>query len=139
VLGKIDESKKIVLEIRCVFPPGRPSSRTVFPTRCELIRKSRTLRKRTTSAVMCNSRFASNISSLARIFTGKMQKNLPKNGCHFGTHADSQPPRVAKSKPKELKLFFLVPLRNSSLIKDATLRGKSCLNTPTSGNHNFFI
>uniref|UniRef100_A0A2N9G339 Integrase catalytic domain-containing protein n=1 Tax=Fagus sylvatica TaxID=28930 RepID=A0A2N9G339_FAGSY len=96
VLGKIDESKKIVLEIRCVFPPGRPSSRTVFPTRCELIRKSRTLRKRTTSAVMCNSRFASNISSLARIFTGKMQKNLPKNGCHFGTHADSQPPRVAK-------------------------------------------
>lgn len=33
-------------------------------------------------------------------------------------------PRVAKSKPKEPKLFFvIVPLRNLSLIKEATLRG----------------
>ena len=32
---------------------------------------------------------------------------------------------MAKSKPKELKLFFIVPLRDSSLIKDATLRVES--------------
>lgn len=49
---------------------------------------------------------------------------LPKNGRHFGTHADSRPAWLKVSQ-KSSNSFFLVQLRNSSLIKDATLRGKS--------------
>jgi hypothetical protein len=48
---------------------------------------------------------------------------IPKNGRHLGTHADSRPAWLKVSQKSSN--FFLVPLRKSSLIKDATLRGKS--------------
>ena len=76
VREKIDQNKKNVPKICRIF-----SSRTtvfvrrVFPTRYKLIHKLENLRKTTTPTTTCNSRFASNISRLVRIFTGKMQKN----------------------------------------------------------------
>ncbi len=57
----------------------------VFPNHCKLIRKSGTLRKKATLATTCNSQFVGNISGLAGIFVGKMQKNsldTPTSGSH---------------------------------------------------------
>jgi hypothetical protein len=83
-----------MLEIRHVFPLGRVAfTRRVFPTHCKLIRKSRTLRKRTRSATTCNSRITKIFPGLAGISIGKWPSGMEKHSgslCSRGRISQTQ-------------------------------------------------
>ena len=61
--GKIDENEETMLKIPQFSPKEVAFAHRFFPAHCDLIRKSGTLRKRTRSDMMCNSR-------IAKIFLG---------------------------------------------------------------------
>jgi hypothetical protein len=68
---KIDGRKETMLKIS-QFSPGEVAfAHRFFPTHCNLIRKSRNLRKRTCSNITCNSQIAKIFPGLVGIQIGK--------------------------------------------------------------------
>uniref|UniRef100_A0A2N9HFU0 Uncharacterized protein n=1 Tax=Fagus sylvatica TaxID=28930 RepID=A0A2N9HFU0_FAGSY len=76
---KIDERKKTMLKISQFTPEDVAFAHRFFPTRCDLIRKSGTLRKRTRSDTTYNSRIVKILPGLVRISIGKQPSDEEKH------------------------------------------------------------
>ena len=70
--AKTDGRKETMLKIQQFSPREVAFALRFFPTRCDLIHKSRTLRKRTHSDMTCNSRIAKIFPDLAGISIRKI-------------------------------------------------------------------
>ena len=69
--AKTDRRKETMLKIPQFSPKKVAFAHRFFPAHCDLIHKSGTLRKRTRSDTMCNSRIAKIFPGLAGISIGK--------------------------------------------------------------------
>ncbi len=78
VRGKIDENEETMLKISQFSPGDVAFARRFFPTCCELIRRSKTLRKRTCLDTTCNSRISKIFLGLAGISIRKQPSDMEK-------------------------------------------------------------
>ena len=117
VRGKINESKEIVLKIQHVFSSrGITFPRRFFSACYKLIHKFRTLRKRTCSATMCNSRISKIFPSQAEILVRKWPSVMEKQSgslCSWG--------HISQAQAQLLPRFVTLQRRYCKLSRDTKI------------------